>query len=144
MCADELASIREEVLAALYLSIDHIKNCLSMPNVPLKYELIWQSYSQAELAIALSKLGFKDQMDSELGSFRDLGKLRAKLGLNSKEDISPSLVACQKNLERSLIEFRAGKAKKGLESARKGRDILKLLLLEEKRSKTPMKRKKTA
>ncbi len=143
MCADELASIRDEVLSALYLSIDHVKNCLSTPNVLFKYELIWQSYSQAELAIALSKLGFKDQMDSRLGSFRDLSKLRAKLGSNSK-DISPSLEACQKHLERSLIEFRSGKAKKGLESARKGRDILKLLLLDEKRSKTPMKRKKTA
>jgi hypothetical protein len=137
---DKLASIRQEVLDALNRTIVNVRNSLSTTNSLLKYKLIWQSYSQAELAVGLSKLGFSDQINSGLGSFRDLGKLRAKLDLNPK-DLTSSLTACRDYLERSLTEFQEGKAEKGLESARVGRDILRLLLLEEKRPKTKRKKK---
>jgi hypothetical protein len=144
MSTEKSGTIQKKVLDALSLSIAHVTESISSNKIPMKYELTWQAYSQVEMAIALSKLGFKEQIGLALGTFRNLGKLKTSRGANQdmKEVLNLNLRNSRKHLEQALAEFTQGKAIEGLESARKARDILKLILLQEKRMRRVKREKR--
>ncbi len=93
---------------------------------------IWEAYSQAELGIGLAKLAFRDKLEIRIGRFRELyaAEIPGRKTVQIPQRIELGLSVSKNCLESAISNLNEGKAAEGLEQARKGRDILKLLLLE--------------
>jgi hypothetical protein len=131
-----LAKIRQQAIDELTLSKEHVNNSILSREQRAKYELVWRAYSRAELGIALAKLSFKEIKD-QLGKMRDLTSLRKEIKTNLREDkVNIQLAKSGDLLEEAISKFRNDKAVEGVEIARRGRDILKILLFEENLART--------
>ena len=140
---EDIAQIKKQVLAALILSKEHVRNSVLVPEGDLKSDFIWKAYSQVELAIGLAKLSYKDQIKESVGRFRDLKGQKKLLKSDEKSDkLNLKLQTSEILLEQSISTFREERAEEGLNKAREARDVLKLLVLDENLTRTKMRNKR--
>jgi hypothetical protein len=149
--SDAILEIRKQVEEALTLSRERTIKASQTADGDLKNELVWQAYSQVELAIGLAKLSYPDQIKDEAkGRLQRPARLKDKVIQEGSTDVSSyKLDSCKDLLEQSSSMFRQeGGAEEGLKKAREARDILKFLVLGEnlrkttnRREKKPLKRK---
>jgi hypothetical protein len=138
----DLAAIRKQVLSALIFSKEYVKSSVLSSDLNLKNDFIWRAYSQAELAIGLAKLSYKDQIKSDNSTFRDLKTHKNRMSNEKSDSLSSKLMTSEIHLEQAAAQFREERPEEGLKEAREARDILKLLVLEETllRSRKPKAR----
>jgi hypothetical protein len=139
---EDIAQIKKQVLAALILSKEHVRNSVVASQGDLKHDFIWKAYSQVELAIGLAKLSYKDQIKESVGRFRDLKGPKKLKSEEKSYKLNLKLQACEILLEQSIFTFQKEQAEEGLNKAREARDILKLLILDENLTRTKMLNKR--
>lgn len=89
-------------------------------------EAVWRAYSQVEYAVLLLKLELK--VESPISSFK-------KLAVPEDLSMKDTMVAASDHIASAIDYIQKGEFLKGLEAARKGRDLLKLQLIGLRRQK---------
>jgi len=142
---DQNDELKKQCLASLSNSRAKIQEALlAKKEKDAIIDKIWKAYSQAELAIGIAKLAFRNKLETKIGKFRDLYTAGIPGGktLQMPEKLEMELSASKSWLELAISTLNEGKVTEGLEHARKGRDILKSILLENS-SSTGSKKKRS-
>lgn len=135
--------IEEQCLNALSHSKERIQNALlRLVDARSEHDVIWEAYSQAELGIGLAKLAFRDRIESKVGRFRELYRIdtNEKARGDNIKKLELNLKVSKDNLDLSISSLKEGNVEQGLEHARKARDILKSILLENSRNSSKKKK----
>jgi hypothetical protein len=142
---DQNVDLKKQCLASLSKSIKKIQEALGATrDQNIMIDRIWEAYSQVELSIGLAKLAFRDKLKTRIGKFREFYAVEnpGRKNLQTHQKLELDLSVSKSHLQLAVSNFDEGNATEGLEQARKGRDILKSILLEN--SSTTNRRKKNA
>ncbi|HZW57214.1 MAG TPA: hypothetical protein VFF30_13065 [Nitrososphaerales archaeon] len=132
---DDKLSPHDAVVGALNRARDIIDKMVVDPQKAHDADLLWESYSEVELSIGIAKFLYPPKRE-EVGTFREIAVSKNNDPQSMAiEKLITHLSEIRSELEFAQYNMESGRSNEGLQSARKARDTLKMLLLAHRKAR---------